>query len=153
MQVTVDLSNMFSYSLIPIIVLIILIIAIITLLIINKKKKQKHKIQVIIPPAKDMDRIKNKYLEKIDELITKFTNKEISKRITYQRLSILVRTFIFEVTNVEVQYFTLSEIKELDMPELYELVREYYDPEFSKITKANLIESIEKTKKVIQKWN
>ena len=153
MQVTVDLSNMFSYSLIPIIILIILIIAIITLLIINKNKKQKHKIQVIIPPAKDMDRIKNKYLEKIDELINKFTNKEISKRITYQRLSILVRTFIFEVTNVEVQYFTLSEIKELDMPELYELVREYYDPEFSKITKANLIESIEKTKKVIQKWN
>ena len=155
MQVTVELKDMFSYSIIPVIVALVVVIILIILLILSRRRKNKPKniVQVIIPPEKDIEGIKNKYLEKIDVLVNDFDNKNLNKRGTYQELSVILRSFIYEMTNIQVQYFTLKEIEKINMPQLYELVKEYYDPEFSKMTKANLIDSIEKTKKVIEEWN
>ena len=51
------------------------------------------------------------------------------------------------------QNYTLKEIENLNMPILYELIKEYYNPEFSKNIKGNILSSIEKTEKVIHKWN
>ena len=39
------------------------------------------------------------------------------------------------------------------MPILYELVEEYYVPEFSEKSIGNIKLSIEKTRKVIEKWS
>ena len=63
------------------------------------------------------------------------------------------RSFIFETTNIKVQNYTLNDISKINMPTLYELVSEYYDPEFSRISKGNIINSIAKTREVIVKWN
>ena len=77
----------------------------------------------------------------------------ITSRKAYQELSMTIRLFVYELTGVEVQSYTLKEIKKLNIPVLYELIKEYYDPEFSKLSKGNIKLSIDKTRGVIQRWN
>ncbi len=151
MQVTVDLRPMFSYSLVPILLIIILMIIIFIYLRPHKKKDIKK--TIVIPSHKDLAVIKKDYLLKIQKLLDDFNNNKISNRLAYQSLSRLIRNFIYEATNIKVQYYTLQDIAKVNMPVLYELVSEYYDPEFSKISKGNIVSSIEKTRKVIEKWN
>ena len=74
-------------------------------------------------------------------------------RAGYQELSIIIRTFVNEVTGIEVQNYALKEIKKLEMPLLYELIKEYYAPEFSENSLGDIENSINKTRKVIEKWN
>ena len=151
MQVLTELKSMFSYSIVPIIVLLFLIIIIIIILkLINKIKLKK---QVVIPNHKELIDIKKRYLLRIQELENNLSNNSISSRKAYQSLSNLIRTFIYEATNIKVQNYTLKEINTLNMPILSDLVTEYYDPEFSVISKGNIISSINKTKGVIEKWN
>jgi type IV secretory pathway VirB6-like protein len=151
MQVLTELKSMFSYSIVPIIVLLVLIIIIIIILkLINKIELKK---QVVIPNHKELIDIKQRYLLRIQELENNLNNNSISSRKAYQSLSNLIRTFIYEATNIKVQNYTLKEINTLNMPILSDLVTEYYDPEFSVISKGNIISSINKTKGVIEKWN
>ena len=151
MQIQTELKPMFSYSFIPILIIIIAIISIIIIPKLTKKKEIKK--QIVIPNHTDLMEIKKRYLFKIQELENNFNNKKITNRKAYQELSNIIRNFIFEATNIKVQNYTLKEIEKINMPILYELVSEYYDPEFSIISVGNIISSINKTKTVIEKWN
>lgn len=152
MQIGTDLRPMFSYSILLIIIILILIISFVVFLVVTKKKKESVVQEVIVPNHKDLVSIKKKYLSQIQVLLDDFNNKKISSRKAYQKLSSLIRNFVFEMTNIKMQNCTLKDIKSLNMPVLYELVSEYYDPEFSKVSKGNITSSIEKTRAVINKW-
>lgn len=151
MQIQTELKPMFSYSFIPILIIMIVIISIIIIPKLTKKKEIKK--QIVIPNHKDLMEIKKRYLSKIQELENNFNNKKITNRKAYQELSNIIRNFIFEATNIKVQNYTLKEIEKINMPILYDLVSEYYDPEFSIISEGNIISSINKTKTVIERWN
>ncbi len=151
MQVTTELRPLFSYSFMYIIIIIIFII--IDLILIKFFKKQKVKEELIIPNSKDLMMIKNNYLSLVDNLLNDLKNNKITSRKAYQELSKIIRNFIYETTNIKVQYYTLKDISLINMPILYQLVSEYYDPEFSKISKGNILESINKTRMVIEKWH
>lgn len=151
MQVTTELKPPFSYSFIYIIIFTILIILI--LFLIKNKKRGKIQSNIIIPKHEDLLTIKNKYLSKIQKLIDDYNNKSITSRKAYQSLSSIIRNFIYEATNIKVQNYTLKDISSINMPVLYELVSEYYDPEFAKFSKGDIISSIDRTRKVIEKWN
>lgn len=151
MQVQTELRPMFSYSFLTILLTIIILIIIFLLIkFIKKKEIQKN---IIIPTYKDLITIKEKYLLKLQELANNLNSDNITNRKAYQNLSNLIRNFIYETTNIKVQNYTLKEIKTINIPILYELVNEYYDPEFAKISKGNISSSIEKTRMVIEKWN
>lgn len=153
MQGTNDLMPMFSYSFIIMLFFLILIIVNVFILFKTKKKEGKHNKTIIVEPSiKDKSLIKEQYLKEIDLLKNKLNNNEISSRKAYQSLSILIRTFIFEMTSVNVLNYTLEEIKVLKMPVLTALVEDYYDPEFAVDTKGNIESSIEKTREVIARW-
>ena len=151
MQVQTDIRPMFSYSFL--IILFVIILIIIVFLIMRYLKKKEIKKDVIIPNHNELMNIKNKYLLKLDELEKKLKANGITSRRAYQELSSLIRNFIYEATNIKVTNYTLKEIGTLNMPVLYELVAEYYDPEFAVISKGNITASIDKTKVVIEKWN
>lgn len=151
MSVSIKLSSMFSYSLLPII--ITLVSMIIIFLIIKPSRKKITKEQVIVPNYENMVLIKNKYLLAIDRLNKDFMENNISLRGAYQTLSKLVRNFVYEVTHIKVQNYTLDDIKDLNMPIFYELISEYYNPEFSSNSSGNFDYSIKKTRGVIEKWN
>ena len=150
MQIESDLKGLFSYSLLPIFIVLIIIVILIILICMTRKKNIKN--VVIIPNKIDLLSIKNKYLVNLDLIMNDYNSNNISERIAYQRLSLLIRNFIYETTNIKVQNYTLSEIQQVNMPILYELVSEYYDPEFAKASKGNFASSITKTRMVIERW-
>lgn len=150
MQIESDLKGLFSYSLLPIFIVLIIIVILIILICMTRKKNIKN--VVIIPNKIDLLSIKNKYLVNLDLIMNDYNSNNISERIAYQRLSLLIRNFIYETTNIKVQNYTLSEIQQVNMPILYELVSEYYDPEFAKASKGNFVSSITKTRMVIERW-
>ena len=149
MQLDISLNGPFSYNVLPlIIVLILLIITIIVFLCFNIRFEKKEKPIVVI--AKDINSIKKKYLEELDGLSGNIN--VLSKKKVYNILSLVIRRFVLEATNVDVLKYSLSEIRELNIEPLTLLVSEYYEPEFNKESDADPITSINKTKEVISKW-
>ena len=157
MEVSVNLQEPFSYSIIPMIVIIILTFVIAIYIIVkacNKVRKEKTNITKIkYENVNNIIEIKQKYIKILIDLEKKLDNNNISIREAYQKLSSTIRYFVYEVTNIKVQNYTLQDIKKLDMPILYEWVEEYYVPEFSEKSIGNIKLSIEKTRKVIEKWS
>lgn len=153
MQVTVDLQNPFSFSLIPIIILFILLVVPTYLYLKKIQQNRKEKvIEIKEVDEKNIIRIQKKYIKQLKILQDKIDNKKISIRRAYQRLSKIIRYFVYEVTGINVQNYTLSEIKKLKMHQLTELIEDYYVHEFSKKSLGNINESIQKTRKVIVRW-
>lgn len=151
MQVTTNLKDPFSYSMIPILLCSFLILFFLLYYLMKKPKKEKK----IIPPKqekKDINKLKKQYIQKLNSLLESITKQEISSRIAYQQLSILIRTFVFETIDLNLLSFTLQDIEKMGMPVLTELIKEYYAPEFSLHIQGNIIASIKKTKEVIEKW-
>lgn len=153
MQITSDLRPMFSYSLLTILFFLILILLNIFFILKKDNKKEKQSIPTIVQPnIQDKESIKLKFLKEIDLLKKQLEENKLTTRKAYQRLSVIIRTFIFQMTSIKIQNYTLEEIKKINLPIITTLIEEYYDPEFSVKTEGNIIESIEKTRQVIQTW-
>ena len=152
MELKTELQEMFSYSFIPIIIIFIILICMMIFIIFMKKNKKQEIIVQKVLPKKDINIIKNDYLSRINYLLNDINNNKISNRKAYQQLSILIRNFIYETTGIKVQNYSLEEIKIASIPYLYDLIYEFYDPEFNKISTASIKDSINKTVSVIQKW-
>ena len=151
MQLNTNIYGPFYYAVYPlIIVFLLIVITIIVFLCLNIKRQKIDKSTSIVFIPKDINSIKNKYLNELDRLANNVNN--LSKRKIYNKLSILIRKFTLEMTNIDVLKYTLNEIKTLKIDSLTELVTEYYEPEFSKESDANPIKSINKTKEIINKW-
>ena len=76
----------------------------------------------------------------------------IDSRKAYRELSSVIRLFVFDMTGIKVQNYTLTEISILKIKPLTTLVAEYYSPEFEKGEKGDIKNSIQKTRGVIQRW-
>ncbi len=156
MQTSINLQQPSEYLIIPLIVVLVLI-GIIAYIIIHIQKNSKiveDKIIKVIPQKniKNIPIIKEKYIEQLNEINTKYQNQRIDLRLAYQKISSSIRMFIFEVTDVETQNYTLEEIKKIDMPILYELIEEYYEPEFALKSEGNFDEAIKKARRIIETW-
>lgn len=153
MQITSDLRPMFSYSLLTILFFLILILLNLFFILKKDNRKEKQSIPTIIQPTyQDKESIKNKFLKEIDLLKKQLEENKLTTRKAYQRLSVIIRTFIFQMTSIKIQNYTLEEIRKIDLPVITTLIEEYYDPEFSIKTEGNIKESIDKTRQVIQTW-
>lgn len=157
MQTTVNLQEPFSYSLIPIVIISILIITLLVIGIIYaiRKVRIQNKEEIIVKKdnIKEISKIKEKYINKLISIEKSLTDSKISTRRAYQETSSVIRFFVYEMTGIKVQNYTLQDIKELNMKSLYELVEEYYVPEFAEKSVGDIKSSIEKTRKVIERWN
>lgn len=154
MQTSVNLEPPFSYTMGYVIIVLLIILAITIWWYLNKNKKQLPlNIEVREENKKNIKAIKIKYLKKLLALENKLDKNEIQIRKAYQNLSSIIRYFVHAVTGIKVQNCTLEDIKELNMPKLYDLIKEYYRPEFAEKSLGDIKASIEKTRKVIKKWN
>lgn len=158
MQTSVKLQDPFSYSIYPVLIILVLLVLLTVYIIFKYRRKnnipkniEETKIKEI--DEKDIIKIKEKYLKKLQTVEEKLNSNKISVRHAYQMLSAIIRYFVFEVTNIKVQNYTLREIEKLKMPALTELIEEYYAPEFAEYSLGNIKASIEKTRKVIERWN
>lgn len=154
MQTTVELQDMFSYAWIPILVMILLLCVIVVVIIVICSRKPKNRIPVVRPvPIKNIFVIKEKYERILLEIAAKYQEHKITERVAYFELSKAIRHFVYEVTGIRVQFYTLEEIKMVNMPNLYYLIAECYVPEFAKEKHGDIHASIEKARKVIREWN
>ncbi|MCR5556619.1 MAG: hypothetical protein K6F75_03545 [Butyrivibrio sp.] len=125
---------------------------------LNLKRSAKKKLN--IPDYKRPDRgslvlIKDRYTRQLQELMTSYTNKKISKREGYQRLSLLIRGFVSDATGINVENYTKTEILNCGYKSLDSLMNEYYVPEFAEGERAqnrDFAASCNKTMKVIKSW-
>ncbi len=159
MQTSINLQEPATYSIIPLIIVFILII--IEFYYLFYKKNNKNKINKIIKnkekliPEKNIKNIKlikEKYFDKLNQVENKYKNKIINLREAYQLISEIIRLFVFEITDITTQNYSLSEIKKLNIPDLFNLIKEYYEPEFSNKVDGNFDEAINKARRVIEKW-
>ena len=161
MQTSIDLQKLYNYSVWPLL-LVFFIFAIMTIILIvvllrkNKKKTVVKKPVVKEIPEKNIKNIpviKNKYIKKLNEIENKYKSEKIDLRKAYQEISETVRLFVFEVTDVTTQNFSLSEIKKANIPGLYELIEEYYEPEFAEKSVGDFDDAINKARRIVSEWN
>lgn len=158
MRTTINLQEPFTYSFIPLIITFLLIIGFTIYIILSKKAKDNVKGKMeevkVIPERniKNIPVIKNKYLQQLNDIEDKYTNKKIELRKAYQLISEAIRLFVFEVTDITTQNYSLTEIKKINIPVLYELIEEYYEPEFASKTIGDFNSSINKARRVINEW-
>lgn len=159
MQTSINLQEPFTYSVIPLVIASFLVILITLYLIFSRKRKEKVKLQekeVKEIPEKNIKNIpviKGKYLNQLDSIEYKYTNQLIELRNAYQLISEAIRLFVFEITDITTQNYSLAEIKKLNIPKLYELIEEYYEPEFASKSMGDFEASINKARRVIKEWN
>lgn len=159
MPITVEFQDMFMYSVIPpmIAVLIAVVVGVVGFIYFKKRKDVKPKEQVrqeapVTKPVVNEVQIRDRYCQMVNELEAEFKNGKLSNRTAYQKLSEILRQFVFELTGVKVQNFTLEEIKRVNMPNLTRIIDECYAPEFSVDKEGNIDETINKTRMVIKEW-
>lgn len=159
MQTSIKLQEPFTYSVIPFMIIICFVLAMTFYLIYSKRKKKKVKAKnnnlKVIPEKniKNVPVIKGKYLEQLNSIEYKYTNNMIDLRKAYQLISESIRMFVFEITDITTQNYSLKEIKKLNIPNLYDLIEEYYEPEFASKSVGDFGVSIEKARRVVEEWN
>ncbi len=157
MQTSINLQEPFVYSVIPLIIVLCLVIIITYYLIHSRKVKENNKVNKIeVIPEKNIKNkpvIKNKYLNQLDSIEYRYNSEIIELRKAYQLISENIRLFVFEMTDITTQNYSLGEIKKLNIPNLYELIEEYYEPEFASKSIGDFESSINKARRVINEWN
>ena len=98
-------------------------------------------------------RTKDKYLKKIGKVEAAFDKGQLNMRGVHQQMSSIVRSFVQTVTGWPTEAMVYLELVNLDRPELAELVRQYYEPEFAYYSEADAKSAIEKGKELITKWS
>lgn len=157
MQTSIKLQEPFIYSKIPLII-IVCIVFIITYYFVylkRKKKNVKEDSVKVIPDKniKNLPVIKGKYIEQLNSIEYEYTNNTIDLRKAYQLISESIRMFVFEITDITTQNYSLKEIKKLNIPQLYELIEEYYEPEFASKFTGDFGTAINKARRIVQEWN
>ena len=181
---TVELQGPFSFRILWLaagicLLLAALILGIVFRRLLFRRRSRQDTPKIRRPDGGDIPRIKQKYLADLLKLETEVREGGIHARETYQRLSLLIRSFVFEMTGIRVQEYTLQDIRRLRLPVLTELVQEYYVPEFAdyddhlpeprqkedqedtpgnagsssrKISREYVLQSIYRTRKAIERW-
>ena len=161
MSTSVSLQEPFSYSLELLLLLIgLAILPLIVMFLVKllrwgkavapkKKEVQEEKKEPV-----DKEKVRSKYLNVIDGLEKQYKDQKIDDRAAYLGLSEAVRNFVHEFTGMNTQNLTLNEIGELGLPSLYNLIKDFYRPEFAYDSgDTDVDQSFEISRKVVRTWN
>ncbi len=156
MNIDVELQDPYMFSTWPIYLTLglfafSLIVVAVYFLLLRKKIKDKP-IEIKKPPMSLVAGIKKKYLDALIKIEDDVTKGKIDNRKAYRELSSVIRLFVFDMTGIKVQNYTLTEISILKIKPLTTLVAEYYSPEFEEGENGNIKSSLDKTRGVIQRW-
>jgi hypothetical protein len=165
MVTTVKLKDTFEYSgwMIALAVIVTLIgIALLVFAIVFTVRALKTEKPVVLKAKKlrlTPERIfglKNQYVSQVQSLLQQYNVGKIDKRDGYQKLSGVIRGFIQEATGINVQNYTIKEVKAMGIRRLDKLMEEYYVPEFAEDEKAedkDFVKSCNTAMGVIRSWS
>jgi len=117
-------------------------------------KERKKKPKVSRPHVKaDKINPREQALYSIDRIIFDLSHAKIDIRESYQRLSVVMRIFVTDITGKDVTSLTLSELKKPEFKELPNLIEKWYKPEFAMRTRADFMNDAAQAKRVVKTWN
>ncbi|MGB4758572.1 MAG: hypothetical protein WBP26_00785 [Candidatus Saccharimonadales bacterium] len=120
------------------------------------RKKPQKTVHTLLPkePVKpDINALKAKYLALIAEAEQEVNQHTITARVAHQKLSLLVRYFVFEANGFRAHVMSLSDIKRIDLPSVARVIEQYYPAEFAAIEQGNITQAIAKAKEVVSSWS
>ena len=100
------------------------------------------------PPLK-VDRAYKSCMKRIAEIERRYKSGDLDTRAAHGQMSSEVRGFVQELTGLQAQSMVYEELRRRGRPELAELIREYYGPEFSYISEADAVQAIEKGRTLV----
>ena len=150
-KTTVTLQAPYDFSVIWKIVCALLIAAAVVLFIIPLIPKKK--LSVKTPDGPSLEKIRKRSLSDLSALKKLLDSGQIDNREAYQRLSGIVRSFVYGATGIRVTTCTYEEIRSLNMPNLTALVHDYYEPEFAYDSAGEFERSHRVTTDLIRRWN
>lgn len=157
MKTSVELQDPFSYMIIWLILAILILAAFVFTQVYFRKKlgdelRKAKKIKLKKISEATLEGKKRKYITELDFIEMDLRNNKIDKREAYQKMSKVIRMFVHDVTGINVQKYSLMEIKRVNIPQLTQLVREYYEPEFALSSSADTMTSLFRTRNTISSW-
>ena len=157
MKTTVELQGPFMYLIIWTIIAFIFIAAVVVDQIILRKKlgdrlKRAKQIKIKKISESTLEGKKKKYIGELVCIESDLMNNRITIRTAYHKMSKCIRGFVRDVTGLNVDKYSLSEITSIGIPNLTNLVREYYEPEFARETRSDVKGSIMRTRMTIEGW-
>ena len=157
METTVELQDPFQYLIVWPIIALVFIAAVIFSQIYFRKKlgdrlKREKSIRMKKIAESTLEGKKRKYIGELVYIERDLMNQKITVRKAYQKMSMCIRSFVRDVTGINVDKYSLSEIRAVGIPQLTDLVREYYEPEFALETRRDVMQSIRKTRMMIEGW-
>lgn len=157
MKTSVELQAPFQYMILWLILAVLFIAGVIIAQVLLRKKlgdrlKKAKQIKLKRIAESTLEGLKKKYIGELTCIEMDLRNQKITVRQAYQKMSICIRLFVHDVTGIKVQKYTLSEIKKVNMPQLTNLVREYYEPEFALESRTDVMGSVQRTRAVIESW-
>lgn len=159
MDSKINVQPPFLYSIwLPVILFLLLIIVSILIVIFKLRKKKPVEVkpvqQMPVETVRhDISGVKGKYLGLLDKLSLHYKEGKITNKDAYQKLSVIIRDFVLDMSGIDLTKSTLSQIKEKNIPIVSELIGYYYLPEFAYGTNEDPIPAINDAKKVIGKWS
>ena len=160
MPTSVELQDPFSYSILPTVITIAVIIAsaviLLAVILIHRKMKTPVKPKVekpVVFKPKSKEETKREYLEKINVIERKYSDGSMDVRAAHQELSAVVRMFVHDMTGINAQNFSLSELKANNVHQISSLIAEFYAPEFAERSDKETSDSIRDAREVISKWS
>ena len=164
METTINLRRLFDFSQLPIIItgaiLAVLTVSIILMFLYQllkdwkrKEKEQKQIVEEKVFVKPDMTKLKAEYLALLDGNEAKFNEDTTKIRPAYEGMSRVVRDFVYRATGTEVDKFALYEINQTEYKGLANLVGEYYQPEFDKISEGDVRDHLAKSRRLVSEWN
>ena len=97
-----------------------------------------------------IDRVYKACMKRVAGIERGYKSGELDTRAAHGQMSSEVRWFVQEVTGLPAQSMVYEELRRRGRPELAELIREYYGPEFSYISESDAVQAIEKGRALVQ---
>ena len=153
------LSPLLQYSPAWLVIGLLLIVALVSwyvLVMWLTRKKKPHTIATlkpVDPVLPDIPALQKKYLALIDEIEQAYNSGQIKSRHTHQKLSLLLRFFAFECRGLRTHVFTLSDLRQVNLPKLTHAIERYYVPAFHDVEHGDPVAASTVAREVVTTWS
>jgi hypothetical protein len=116
-----------------------------------KERKKKQRVRKTSAKSGNTDP-REQALYSIDRIIFDLSHSKIDLRESYQRLSMIMRIFVTDISGKDVTSLTLAELNSPELKELPKLIEKWYQPEFAMRTRADFMGDAAQAKRVVKTW-
>jgi len=156
---SIGLHDVFGFN--PLMIVFAILLLALSIYLFYLAKKNRELAAELYPSGKKPKQADNFYSKKqecistLEKIESDFKAGNITKRDAYLKMSLVVREFVFAATGLRLQEMTYTDICMINTKQTRkaaDLIRDYYEPEFAKLSDADAIASIQKTKNEILYW-